>query len=423
VTTQNPAGGYRRLLGNHEFRGLVLAQVTSETGDQVARVALAVLVLERLDSAFLAALAFALGFLPGLLGGSLLAPFADRMPRRRLMLLCDLLRAAVVALMALLAVDATPVWVLFVLLLAAEVATVPFVAARTAVLPDILPDPRDYLTGTGLTRVLYQVNQVLGLAGAGLVVHLLSPRWALGLDAGTFALSFLVLWLSLRPRPAPAPAGGRLAGLVADFRQGARLVFADQVLRILVLLGWSAAIFLIAAEGVALAYARQHGEPDLGGLLMASVPAGGAVGAWLVSRLPLPLQLRLVRPLAAAACVPLLLTGFDPPVPVALALWFVGGACQGFLVTVLATVNLLTPPGYRGRVNGLGAAGFSVANALSFLLVGFLADVFTPAAAVAAAGAAGLLILVPLWWAWPAQPLSRAVARALGRAASPPEAG
>jgi MFS family permease len=412
--TSPPPKRYWSLLRNGEFRGLVLAQFTSECGDHVARVALAALVLERLDSALLAALAFVVGYLPAVFGGSLLAPFADRMPRRRLMLTCDLVRAGIVALMTLLAVDSTPIWVLYMLLLFAELFTAPFEAARAATLPDVLTVPRDYLGGVNMTRVLHQANQVIGLTAAGVIVHTATPRWALAADAVTFLDAYLILLTALRPRSAPIQGGERLRGLISDFRDGAQLVFGYPPRRMLVLLAWCAAIFLIAAEGVALVYAREHGVPDIGGALMASVPLGGAVGAWLLGRARPSLQLRLIRPLAVAACIPLLLTGFDPPVLVALVLWFIGGACQGFMVPILATVNLLTPSQFRGRVNGLGAAGFSVANAISFLLVGYLADLFSPATAVALAGLAGLVMLIPIYLAWPTQELRQDVRRAYG---------
>jgi len=64
--------------------------------------------------------------------------------------------------------------------------------------------------------------------------------------------------------------------------------------------------------------------------------------------------------------------------------------------------------------DGLGAAGFSVANAISFLLVGYLADLFSPATAVALAGVAGLVMLIPIYLAWPTQELRQDVRRAYG---------
>ncbi len=140
---------YREVFGNREFTGLIVAQVLSECGDQIARVGLAVLILARTDNPFLAALAFVVGYVPAIFGAALLGPFADRVSRRTVMLVADMGRAVLIGLLALLAVPSTPVWLLFALLFLAELLSAPFEAARAAVLPDLLPDPRHYLRGAG----------------------------------------------------------------------------------------------------------------------------------------------------------------------------------------------------------------------------------------------------------------------------------
>lgn len=401
---------YRHVLGNREFAALAMAQVTSESGDQIARVAVAVVVLDRSDSAFLAVLAFVAGYFPAIFGAALLSPLADRLSRRNVLLACDAVRVAVVLGLALVAVSGTPLWVLFALLFLAELFTAPFEAARGAVLPDIFPDGREYLTAAGLTRVLHLVNQVFGLVVAGVIVELLSARAALAIDAATFALSFVLILAAVRARPGWATGGTTVVALLNDFREGARLLFSDPVRRTLVLLAWGSAVFLIAPEGVALAYARDKELTDAAGAtLMASIPAGAAVGAALVARLSPGRQVRLILPLATLACLPLLATSVAPPVPVAMALWFVSGALQGFMVPVIATVNMVTPAPYRGRTNGLAAAGFNVAMASAFLLAGLAADLATPAVAVTLAGALGLLVVGGIRLVWPTQLLHRAV--------------
>src|ERR1700712_716707 len=93
--------GARSVLAVPEFRGLFTAHLLSLLGDQLARVALAVLVFSRTGSALLTALVYALGFLPAVVAGPLLSPLADRWPRRELMIGCDLVRAVLVAGMAL----------------------------------------------------------------------------------------------------------------------------------------------------------------------------------------------------------------------------------------------------------------------------------------------------------------------------------
>ncbi len=404
---------YRHVLRHREFRGLVVAQVASELGDHIARVALASLVLARTDSAFLAVLAFVVSFVPAVFGSALLGAFADRLPRKVVMLGCDLARAVVVGVIALLAVDSTPVWVLLGLLLVAETFTAPFEAAHRAVIPDVLTDPRECIVGTGLLRTLYQVDQVVGIVAAGVVIVVVGERAGLLLDVGSFVVSFVVLALTLRWRPASgATTEAEHRTLLGDFREGWRLVFDDPALRALVVLAWGAAVFLIAPEAVALAYAREDGaEPVVGAALMASLPAGAAIGSLLVARLDPMRQVNLIIPLAVASCAPLMLTSLAPPWYVALPLWFVAGASQGFMVPLMTTVNLVSPPALRGRVNGLAGAGFSTVTAITFLTAGAVADLASPAVAVTVAAVIGLALVGSAHRSWPTGEVRRAARR------------
>ncbi len=400
---------YRAALRNREFRGLIVAQVLSEWGDHIARVALASLVLKRTDSAFLAVLAFVVSFVPAVFGSALLGGLADRVPRKTLLLTCDVGRGVVVGLIALLAVPSTSIWVLLGLLLVAEFFTAPFEAAQRAVLPDILTDHRDYLAGSGLVRVLYQADQVIGISLAGLVILLAGERRGLLIDVVTFGLSFVVLAVTMRARPAARDDSDRQGSLLADVARGWRLVFDDPALRALVLLGWGAAVFLIAPEAVALAYARADGEgTPIGAALMASVPAGAAVGTYVVGRWGPHRQVRAIIPLAVLSCLPLLAVCIAPPWWATLVLFFLNGLCQGFMVPLLATVNLLSPAQFRGSVNGLAAAGFGVASAAAFLLAGLVADLTSPAVAVTAGGAVGLAMVGLAHRTWPTGALRRA---------------
>ena len=206
--TRGAAPTYGTVLRAREFRGLVIAQVFSEWGDNIARVALASLVLARTDSAFFAVLAFVVSFVPAVFGSALLGVAADRLPRKVVLICCDLARAVIIGVLALMAVDATPVWLLLLLLLIAETFTAPFEAAHRAVVPDVLPDPREALVGVGLLRVLYQVDQVLGILAAGVVIVLVGERAGLMLDV----VSFLVSGSARASRC----AGGRPAGRPAS---------------------------------------------------------------------------------------------------------------------------------------------------------------------------------------------------------------
>lgn len=408
----NRPGTYRDALRNREFRGLVIAQVTSEWGDHIARVALASLVLRRTDSALLAVLAFVVSFVPAVFGSAVLGSFADRLPRKVILLGCDLVRFIVMLLLAAFAVSSTPIWVLLALLLIAETFYAPFEVAQRSVIPDVLTDPKDYLAGNSLMRMLYQLDQVIGICLAGLIIVWVGERAGLLLNAGTFAVSFVVIALLLRWRPSPRDAADRGTSLLTDLRAGWRLVFNDPALRALILLGWGASVFLIAPEAVGLVYARADGASSaVGAALMASMPAGAALGAYAIGRFGPLRQVHAIMPLAVLTCLPLLATCVSPPWEVALVLWFVSGLCQGFMVPLLATVNLVSPAKFRGRVIGLAAAGFSAMTAATFLLSGLIADLTSPAVAVTFAGVIGLCLVGAAHRTWPHRAIERAATR------------
>jgi hypothetical protein len=126
---------YRSVFRVQEFRSLYNAQTLSLIGDQLAAFAVAVLVFDRTGSGLLIALAYASGWLPGVVGGPFLAPYADRLPRRAVMIVCDIARAILVVVLAwpgmLLAAAITLMYVL-------QLFSAPFSAARSALMVDVL---------------------------------------------------------------------------------------------------------------------------------------------------------------------------------------------------------------------------------------------------------------------------------------------
>src|SRR5579875_3802050 len=129
----------RALWRHREFRALWLAIGQSQFGDQLGRVALSVLVFTRTGSGGLTALVYALTYLPAVAGGVLLSGWADRFPRRTLLVWCDLARAACFAAMA---VPSVPLAAVAALLVLAVLIGAPHKAAEPAVVADLfLPAP------------------------------------------------------------------------------------------------------------------------------------------------------------------------------------------------------------------------------------------------------------------------------------------
>ena len=195
---------YREVFAIGEFRALWSAQVLSCAGDQFAQVAIAILVYGRTHSPFLTALAYALTYLPPIAGGPLLSGLADLFPRRRVMIVCDLLRIGTVGLMA---VPGLPLTALCALLFCTVLTGVPFSSARAALMPDVLPGDK-FVLGSAVGNITFQASQILGFVAGAAVVAVLDPHKTLGIDAATFAASALIVLTGVRSRPAPAgPAG------------------------------------------------------------------------------------------------------------------------------------------------------------------------------------------------------------------------
>jgi MFS family permease len=234
--------GLSQVLRIPEFRALWVAETLSVAGDQLARVALAVLVYHRSGSAAWSAVTYALTFLPAMLGGLLLGGLADRYPRRTVMVVADLLRMVFLAAMA---VSGVPLWLLAGLLVLAVLLAAPHSAAQGALLPAVLPD-KQYEHGLAVRQITIQAAQIAGFAAGGVAVAALGPSTALALDAATFALSAAVVWFGVHARPAPIAAAPRPGSRWSrEAFAGLRVVLTDRRRRTLALLAWLVGCYVV----------------------------------------------------------------------------------------------------------------------------------------------------------------------------------
>jgi len=380
---------YGSVFADREFRALFVADVLSMVGDQLARVALAVLVYDRTGSALVTGAVYALSFLPWLVGGPLLSGIADRVPRRRVMIACDLGRAALVGLMA---VPAVPLAGLAALLFLVILLEAPFSAARSATLPEIFPDDR-YVIASALTIFSIQGSQVAGFLFGGVLVALAGPHGALAVDAGTFLVSAALVAAALRPRPAAAPvAEGETGRWRRDLEAGVRLVFGDRSLRRLALLGWLAA-FTIVPEGLVVPYADALGAGTVAvGVLFAAAPLGTIAGALVYSRMVRPAaRLRWMGPLAVLSCAPLVLCAFDPGLVGTWVLWAVAGAGSAYHLAANQAFVSGVPASARGQAMGIVQSGLIAFQGAAVLAAGAVAERVDPHVVVAGAGLLGVV--------------------------------
>ena len=396
-----PRPGYRAVLANTEFRALWFAHVTSMLGDQLTRIALAAIVLSRTGSVTLSALSFATTYLPWLLGGPLLSLFADRCPRRTVMVVCDAGRGLLVLLMV---VPGLPVWGLFVLASLVALLGPPFEAARGATVPDVLPAPL-YPVAQALSMGSLQAAQLLGFAVGGLLVTLQPGAWVLALDAATFLLSAVVLQRYVTWRPGAADAGELSARTWArDSTQGLRLVVRTPDLRRLLGLSTIVAGVTVLPESLAIAQADALGRtPFVAGLLCAALPLGTVVGAALAGRPGAGSdRLVLVRPLGLLACASSAACLLEPGLAGLVVLWFLAGIGAGGLLPANVAFVLRVDPSLRGRALSVAQVVLQVGQGLAVAAGGLLAGSVGPAAAVGWAGVLGLVGVGAMSLRWPA---------------------
>jgi MFS family permease len=383
------------------YRHLFSANVLSQVGDQLSKVALMVLVWHRTGSATLAAASYAVAFVPWIVGGPLLSSYADLLPRRRVLIACDLGRAVLVAVLA---VPHIPTAGLIAIMFCVNMLSPPFSSARAAMLPDLLEGDR-YVLANGLDQVVRQAAQVAGFLIGGVAIKLLGISGSLLADSATFVVSALLIVRGVPSLPAASTRRSQRFSLLRDTGDGVRLVFGDPVLRGYVTLFWVASAFTYAYEGIAAPYAHAlHGGDLTTAVILAVGPLGLAIGAVAISRLVGPrLRMRLIVPMAVisvAALIPALALHSLLPV---LGLLFVAGVGSAFSVPLNSLFVRAVPTQYRGRAFGVAQSGVQAVQGLAMLAAGALADrpqlgTIEVVSGSGLLGLVGVLVVAGLYW-------------------------
>jgi MFS family permease len=426
--SDDPGRGRRATFGEvfglAEFRALWMAQMLSVTGDQLARVALTVLVYDRTRSALLAAVTFAASVVPQFVGGVTLAGLADRLPRRQVMIGADLASAVLVVAMAL---PGMPLVVLIALLVAVTMVGALFQAARSATYPDILHGDQ-YVLGVAVTTSTMLTAQVAGFAAGGAAVAFLGVRPSLLADAATFGASALITRVGVRarpvprPEPAPEPGPGQPAGTssrragrharpghAAQLTAGLRLVFGSPAMRTPLLFGLLATFYELP-QGVVVPLARAAGGGAVAvGLILAAQALGSALGSIGFSRFVEPARrLRWTGPLAVAACASLALFASHPGLGGTLVVLALSGLFGCYQLAANAAFVQATPPSQRSQAFGIAQGGLSLCQGSALILAGAAAEHVSPDAVIAAAGVIGALCALAVACSGPARQYWRA---------------
>ncbi|GIF73642.1 MFS transporter [Asanoa siamensis] len=381
-----------------DFRLFWLGQTTSKLGSSVSAVALPLVAVATLDaSTFQVALLAAFSWLPWLLIGLPAGAWVDRLPRRPLMIVCDLLCLAVfVSIPVAWWLGTLTLTHLFTAALLTGTAGVFLETAYQVFVPTLLARP-ELPAGNARLQSTESAAQVAGPGVAGVVTQVFGAVMGLLVDAASFLVSALCL-LGIRTRESVHRGARR--PLRAEVVEGLRFVVRDPYLRVLTVYGATSNLALMGYQAVLVVFlVREVGvTPGLVGGLVAATSLGGVLGAATGSALGR--RLGTARTLLAAA---LLTPPFGLLLPLAEPGWRLALGIAGLAVLVagLSAGNVVkgsfrqayVPHGLLGRVTvsmqllnyGTIPLGALIGGALG-ATVGLRATIWLTMAAVVAAG-------------------------------------
>ncbi|WP_274910599.1 MFS transporter [Streptomyces sp. WZ-12] len=387
------------------FRWLWASTAGSNAGDGITRTLLPLLVVaHHPDPAAVAGLT-TVNMLPWLLFALPAGVLADRVDRRRIVLVSNVIRAAALLGATLVLVDDRPLPLLYALAFVLGIAETFADTAAPAMLPRLVDERHLERANGRLLTAQIVLNEMIGPPVAGLLVGLTAAA-ALATGGVLYALAALLL-LGLAPlgragRHTP-PADAR-EGVLRDLRGGLGFVLHHRVLRLtLAASALYGLVFSATFSMLVLLSEDTLGLSETGyGLLLTAGSLGAVAGSWLAPRAAdrLP-TVRLARWSLVASGIAYVGLGLGRhPAWAALALAVNGVFMMGWNIPVMSLRQRLTPEDLQGRVMSVARLCSWGTMPLGATLGGLLAEVLSVPAVFVVCGAAltvgALALLAPL---------------------------
>jgi MFS family permease len=353
------------------YRRYFFGQSISLIGTWMQTTAQAWLVLTLTHSSVDLGLIVAVQALPVLLLGAYGGVVADRVDKRRLMIvLQSLMGLQALVLGVLVTTHVVTVWEVGVLALILGLNNTFENPARQAFILEMV-GPRDLRNAVSLNSVLANVARATGPAVAGLLIASVGEGICFLLNAASFVAVVASLATMNRAALQPSVPSGRARG---QLRQGLRYVTRVPELGVPLVMMVLIGTFAYEFQVVLPVLARQtfHGGPTIYGFMTASMGVGAVAGG-LVTAARGHTGLRPVALAASAFAIVLFLAAGAPILPLEYAaLAAVGWASVSFIARGNSTLQLTAAPSMRGRVMALWAIAFQGTTPIGGPLVGLI---------------------------------------------------
>ncbi|MBB3662645.1 MULTISPECIES: MFS transporter [Prauserella salsuginis group] len=392
ITRGAGGGGRQRIRLGGEFARLWTASALTNVADGVTLAAGPLLVSSLTDDPVLIGSAVFVTQLPWLLFSLISGAYVDRLDRRRLLVVVNLVRGAVVTgLAATIATGTVSVPIIYAAFFLIGTSETLADNASNAMLPTLVSVAALPKANARLVAVQMGVNQFVG-PPLGASLFALAATIPFGLNAAAFTLAAVVL--GTLPRRAGTPAPVQRRPLWTEIREGAQWMWRNRVLRMISVTLCGMNLTLFSTLAIFVVYAQQRlGLGEIGyGVLLATMAVGGIIGAGLVSRLRARLadSVLLRAGLVLETLTHVVLALVTEPWVAAMTLVIFGMHNGVWDVVSVSWRQRIVPDALRGRANSVhmlfgvgGAALGSLAGGPIVKAFGVTAPFWTAAALMA----------------------------------------
>jgi len=395
-----------RALNHRDYRLYFVGLLVSNIGTWMQSVGQSWLIIELTDSAFLLGLISTLQFAPTLLFSLFGGVLADRLPKRRTLLITQTsLMLLAFTLAVLVFTGQVQYWHVAVLAFLLGTANSIDVPVRQAFTVEMVGGRQDLSNAVALNSAIFNGARLVGPAVAGLLIAEYGVGTAFLLNGISF-LAIIGALMLIKAQGAPQARSQR--SVVEDVKEGMGYAFRTPMVSFLLTLIFVIALFVINYSVLVPVLARnvlQSGAEGYG-LLMSSLGAGALVGAFLLA-----FRRRgevNVKPLVAAAlalCAATASIYFVREFWVAsVGLFLMGLAQILFTADANATVQLIVPDQLRGRVMSLYHVMFAGTTPFGALFTGTVVERFGGSVGFLVAGTMGMLSALLLLFRWVRRP-------------------
>jgi MFS family permease len=372
------------------YRRYFAGQVVSVSGNWMQTVAEMWLIVKLTGSGVSVGVTAGLQFVPILLFGAWGGLIADRLPKRRVLMVTQALMALpALTLWALTAAGSVAVWMVYALVLARGTVNAVDNPTRQSFVIELV-GPERVVNAVSLNSVIVQSARIIGPATAGAVIALTGVGTCFALNALSFVAMLVALAgmdpRALRDAPPRQRARGELRAALHHVRAAPGLWIPLAMMALVGTLSFNFQVLMPL-----LASQTWHGTAATYALLTAAM-AVGSVGGALASGARGRVSPRLLVVAAAGFGVLELVAAAAPSLPLqVLALVPLGAMTVTFSAGVNSTMQLAVAPAMRGRVMALYSVVFLGSTPIGAPLVGWLAEVAGPRAGMVLGAGAAML--------------------------------